>query len=152
MSREMKMTWLIRAGLMVLVLTVATLVFGPFGGDEEKFGLTDKEAHAMAFYALTALGLLAMPRLRKWDVAIFALAFGGAIEIIQPYVGRDGNLPDFLADAIGVSLAIVPMVFQGMRQFLRGDRIVHPERRKTDRSRPVHTPVSQIDLRRISRL
>ncbi len=134
MSRADKITWMIRICLIVLTLTVAVLVFGPFGGDEEKLGFTDKEAHALAFYSLCTLGLLAMPRLRKWDVMLACLAFGGAIEVIQPFVGRDGNLPDWLADSFGVMLAIVPMTFENLRSRIRGSLPATPRRRASDRS------------------
>jgi len=116
----------------VAFLTVAVLVFGPFGGAEEKFGLTDKEAHALAFFGLTSLSLLAMPRLRKLDVAICLVGIGGLIEIIQSLIGRDGDIMDWLADSIGISLSVVPMYFEWIRQAARGEKTHHPRRRRSD--------------------
>ena len=130
MSRAVKMTWLVRACLAVLTVTIAILVFGPFGGLEQKVGFTDKEAHVLAFYALTGLSLLALPKIRKWDVALICLAIGGLIEVVQAMVGRDGNVPDWLADALGISLVMAPLVMKSMRRSMQGNR---PSRRRTDR-------------------
>ncbi|MFT4074499.1 MAG: VanZ family protein [Asticcacaulis sp.] len=131
MSRAHKMTWLVRSALAVLTVTIAILVFGPFGGLEQKVGFTDKEAHVLAFYALTTLSLLALPKIRKWDVALICLAIGGLIEVVQAMVGRDGNIPDWLADAFGISLVMAPLVMQSMRRSMQGNR---PARRRTDRA------------------
>lgn len=121
MSRAAKITFLIRASLLVLTAAVAILVFGPFSGAEERLGLTDKESHILAFYALAALSLLAMPRMRKWDVVLICLAIGGVIEVIQPFIGRSGSILDWLADAMGVFLAVIPMMFEAARRSLRGE-------------------------------
>lgn len=154
MSRAAKITFLIRASLLVLTATVAILVFGPFGGAEERFGLTDKESHILAFYALAALSLLAMPRMRKWDVVLICLAIGGVIEVIQPFIGRSGSILDWLADAMGVFLAVVPMMFEAARRSLRGEgRERTRQRRRSDMPRPgtvtgeATVPASAVRLR-----
>ncbi len=36
-----------------------------------------------------------------------AILFGGAIELIQPYVGREGEWADFVADVIGIGCGVV---------------------------------------------
>lgn len=131
LSRARKMTFLVRACLAILTITIAILVFGPFGGLEQKVGFTDKEAHVLAFYALTGLGLLAFPKIRKWDVALVCLAIGGLIEVGQALVGRDGNIPDWLADGLGVVLVMAPLVMQSLRRSMQGSR---PSRRRTDRA------------------
>ncbi len=137
MSRAAKITFLIRASLLVLTMTVAILVFGPFSGAEERFGLTDKESHILAFYALAALSLLAMPRMRKWDIVLICLAIGGLIEVIQIFVGRSASILDWLADATGVFLAVVPMMFEALRRWLRGEgRERTRMRRRSDMPRP----------------
>jgi len=126
---------------MLIGSAVAILVFGPFGGAEQSFGLTDKEAHAIAFYVLCTLGLMAMPSVRKWDVALCCLAIGGAIEVVQANIGRDGDIFDWLADSVGVSMAIVPMVFESARRQLRGGFVTHPRRRGTDSSIAMEAPI-----------
>lgn len=135
MPRASTIVIFIRVCLVVLALTVGVLVFGPFSGAETKFDLTDKEAHALAFYALTALSLMALPRIRKWDVALACFALGGLIEVIQPMVGRDGDILDWLADSAGVLLCVLPMSFQALRSAARQED--NPERyyrrRRTDR-------------------
>ena len=111
---------------------VSVLVFGPFGGAEAKFGLTDKEAHALAFFGLTSFSILAAPRLRKLDIALFLVGVGGLIEIIQSLVGRDGELLDWLADSVGIALSVVPMYFEGFRRLARGEKALSPRRRRSD--------------------
>lgn len=101
--------------LTLLVVTIAILVFGPFGGAEKKFGLDDKEAHVLAFYALTSVAIWALPGVRKWDVAAACLLIGGAIEVVQRFVGRDGNLSDWIADAIGVAMVMTPLLIAAIR-------------------------------------
>jgi VanZ family protein len=138
MSRAAKITFLIRASLVLLTATVAILVFGPFSGAEERLGLTDKESHILAFYGLAALSLLAMPRMRKWDVVLICLTIGGLIEVIQPFLGRSGSITDWLADAAGVFLAVVPMMFEAARRALRGDSPAPTRtRRRSDMPSPV---------------
>lgn len=118
-TRAGKITLAVRACLVVLTLSVCVLVFGPFSGGEARFGLTDKEAHSLAFFTLTAFGLAALPRVRKWDVALMALALGGLIEVIQPFVGRNGSIVDWMADSLGVALCIAPLVVQDLRIRMR---------------------------------
>ncbi|MGZ3304793.1 MAG: VanZ family protein [Asticcacaulis sp.] len=137
MSRAEKITLTIRICLVLLTVAVSILVFGPFGGAEEKFGLTDKEAHTLCFYTLSVMGLLAMPRMRKLDVALICLAFGALIEVIQSFVGRDGDILDWLADGFGVMLAIAPMMFEQLRSAIRRDgKNTTPRRRRTDPKQP----------------
>lgn len=147
MSRADKITFLIRVSLIVLALTVAILVFGPFSGAERAFGLSDKEAHILAFYGLASLSLLAMPRMRKWDVVIICLTIGGLIEVVQPLIGRSGNIFDWLADGVGVFLAVVPMMFEAARRRLRGGYSSTPRRRRSDVHQPAYRS-SQVAQRR----
>ena len=83
-------------------LAVAVLTLGPFQGAEGHFGLTDKEAHAIAFGGLLAVSFLAFPRMRRNDLAIAALVLGAAVEVAQIIAHRDGNIADWLADAAGI--------------------------------------------------
>jgi len=64
---------------------------------------TDKSHHLIGFAALALPLSFSRPRLAPW-VVLAAIAYGGAIEIIQPYVGRSGEVLDLAADAIGAVL------------------------------------------------
>jgi hypothetical protein len=61
---------------------------------------TDKSHHLLAFAALALPLSFSRPRLAPW-VILAAIGYGGAIEIIQPFVGRSGEVLDFMADAMG---------------------------------------------------
>lgn len=62
----------------------------------------DKAEHFIAYLGLTLLASLAWG-LRRSLVAVFAgmVALGGALEIIQSFVGRDAEWGDFLANDLG---------------------------------------------------
>lgn len=64
---------------------------------------SDKLHHALAFAALAFPIAALQPRWTLPAMLVFA-AFGGAIELIQPYVGRSRDVMDWLADVIGLGL------------------------------------------------
>ncbi|HVZ29118.1 MAG TPA: VanZ family protein [Asticcacaulis sp.] len=132
MSREAKTLLFVRIGLCLVLTAVTILALGPFQGAEQSFGLTDKEAHFATFYGLTFMALAALPRIRKWDVAVAALAFGGLIEVLQTMTGRDGDILDWLADSFGIVMAVAPMYTEGFRMWTRGEAR-RPRRRRSER-------------------
>ncbi|MCR5873840.1 hypothetical protein LRS10_06400 [Phenylobacterium sp. J426] len=79
----------------------------------------DKAEHAVTWGALAGLGFLFWPR-RTAAVAVFALAFGAAIELLQGTMGlgRSADGFDLLADAVGVLGALG--VFALLRRSRRG--------------------------------
>jgi VanZ family protein len=80
--------------------------------DDHSIGLIpwDKARHFIVFYVLSVLAGLALPQSRLHRVGLVILAFGGAIEILQGFVGRDASWFDLLADACGISAAFGPML------------------------------------------
>ncbi|PHY13727.1 hypothetical protein CSW58_03855 [Caulobacter sp. B11] len=70
----------------------------------------DKAKHFIVFYGLAGCASLALPRSRLWRIGLVVLAFGGLIELIQPLAGRDADLGDLLADALGIAAAFGPMI------------------------------------------
>ena len=60
----------------------------------------DKTMHVLAFAAIALPSAVLKPRMLLWIVPA-SLAYGIAIEIIQPLVGRERELMDLTADAIG---------------------------------------------------
>jgi VanZ family protein len=75
---------------------------------------SDKVQHIIAFVVLTALALVAYPRLARWKLAVALAAFGALIEFFQliPVLNRDAQLPDWIADtgAVLVVLAIAAVL------------------------------------------
>ena len=66
---------------------------------------SDKLAHLLGFAFLLVPAALLYRHALYWILPC-AIAFGGVIEIIQPYVNRNGEWGDFLADAIGAILGV----------------------------------------------
>ncbi|WKL58587.1 MULTISPECIES: VanZ family protein [Asticcacaulis] len=130
MSRQSQAIFLVRTAVVLLAVILAVLMFGPFQGREQELGLSDKEAHVLAFFVLTLLAVTAFPRVRKWDVGLACLIVAGLSEIIQMFTGRSASLYDWLADATGVVMAIAPMNFAAWRAQMRGGK--RWKRRATD--------------------
>ena len=84
---------------LALALVIGFLTLSPGISDAGVPG-SDKLHHALAFFALAVPLSYARPRLAIW-IMIAVIAYGGAIELIQPYVGRDRDAMDLLADALG---------------------------------------------------
>lgn len=92
------------AGLAV-GLVIAML--GPFQGLERAIGLTDKQAHALAFAAITSALFLVAPNWSRLWIGCLALGAGIVIELIQGASGRSANIWDLAADAVGILVVIV---------------------------------------------
>jgi hypothetical protein len=71
----------------------------------------DKAEHFVAFYVLTILAASAFPRRSLLLVAAALSAFGAVIELVQalPFVNRDCDFWDWVADTIAVGAALAPM-------------------------------------------
>ncbi len=66
----------------------------------------DKLDHVFAFGVLVLpIGLLRRNLL--WKVAIYSLVLGAVVELLQPLTGRHGDIADFLADLMGIGLAVL---------------------------------------------
>ena len=110
---------LLRLAAAVSAMWFTVLLLGPFQGLEQVFHLTDKEAHALAFFGVT-LGLFAIaPRWRRTDLALAALAFGVFIELAQGLTGRSVSLLDLLADGVGILAALAPGLVERLRHHVR---------------------------------
>jgi len=110
---------LVRTAVAVLGLALALLLLGPDMHLEDLLGISDKIAHGAAFYTLT-LGLFAcFPRNRRTDLGLIVIFIGAATEVVQAMVGRDGNFPDFAADATGILAAMLPATIERIRLSIR---------------------------------
>lgn len=91
------------AGAVAVLIALTTLTPGA-GAVASVVGL-DKAAHALAFAALTLP--LAATGARPWPWVLLGSAlYGGAIEIIQPHVGRSAEALDLVADVLGAAAGL----------------------------------------------
>lgn len=69
-------------------------------------GLNDKVEHAVAWFVLAGLGYILAPR-RRWAIPAYAVLLGAMVEVLQMLFGfgREGDVLDFAADLLGVTLA-----------------------------------------------
>ena len=61
---------------------------------------SDKVYHLISFAILTLPIAIIRPR-AIWIILSLSIAYGGAIELLQPLVNRNCEMADFLADAFG---------------------------------------------------
>lgn len=87
---------------LAVIIAVVTLAPMPAGGPAG----SDKVYHVLAFACLAFPLPLVRPRSTLW-VVVGVIAYGGAIEVIQPFFGRQAEWADFVADAIGAILGAV---------------------------------------------
>lgn len=91
------LTIAVAAMIAALTLTPPMQVEMPAG--------SDKFSHLIAFAALASPLAAVRPR---WSGVLFVVftAYGAAIEIIQPYVGRSRELGDLVADMVGIGVGL----------------------------------------------
>lgn len=82
-------------------MVIAVLTLAPVSGQDVPG--SDKLHHVIGFAALAFPLSFVRPRLALW-VALCVSAYGGLIELIQPYFGREAEWADFLADILGAAL------------------------------------------------
>ena len=67
---------------------------------------SDKVYHLISFAILTLPIANIRPR-AIWIILSLSIAYGGAIELLQPLVNRNCEMADFLADAFGAILGVL---------------------------------------------
>lgn len=92
-------------GLVVTLVVMACLAAASllpvvkFPGDAGNY-----VGHLLA-YGLATGCLVVLARLRPWLAALNLFAFGVAIELVQPTVGREAHVEDVLANTAGILIA-----------------------------------------------
>jgi len=86
----------------------AWLFIAPDVGPPAAIPFQDKIFHALAFACLTAPGVLVLPRGYLWFWVAHMVALGGGIELVQAWAGegRSGDVLDFVADVVGIVVAL----------------------------------------------
>lgn len=83
----------------LLGVLIAALTLSPMEAGAGPEGV-DKLYHVLAFASLAFPISIVRPRWALW-VGLGVIAYGGAIEIVQPAFGREAEWVDFVADGIG---------------------------------------------------
>ncbi|ATC33097.1 hypothetical protein CA606_12615 [Caulobacter vibrioides] len=103
-----------RLGLAVFTAASAFTLYAALAAGDDNTGLIpwDKAKHFIVFYGLTFLAAMALPRSRWWKIAVVLLGFGIGIEVLQglPIVGRDADVFDIVADALGIGFFFGPII------------------------------------------
>lgn len=89
------------------LVTVVALSLMPGAMLPPVFSFWDKAQHALGFFGLTWLALLAYPSRSLPTIGTGLLLAGGGIELAQSATGwRHGDWLDLLADAVGITTAL----------------------------------------------
>ena len=103
------MTFLKYKGLyltLVIAFLILFLSLQPPGEEDPKLLVSDKLLHLFAYF-LMVLPVSLERIFPHFSVFLFALAFGGCIELIQPFWRREADIIDFFANAGGIILGIL---------------------------------------------
>jgi VanZ family protein len=117
----LRSVWLWRVLLALLTCVVAYLALTPGPPIDVQTGW-DKMNHMLAFSALAVCACFSglRPRWRLLLAMVALLAFGGAIEVIQPEVGRNAEWADLLADAVGIIAGTSAALWLSRSRLMRG--------------------------------
>ena len=121
MLKILRAVWVWRVLFVILLGVATTLALLPDDGVPGP-PHADKLQHILGFVALTIVALLAFPRGGRVAPALGLLAYGGLIEVLQSVTEtRHAEWADLGADALGILLAYVMMLWGGRRR--HGDRV-----------------------------
>jgi VanZ family protein len=105
--------WVRRAGAWLFWPALAVVIWGELTPHPPRLAalLWDKAEHFIAYFGLTLLASLAWGlRLSMVWVLAGMVALGGALEIIQSFVGRDAEWGDFFANNLGALTGLIVAV------------------------------------------
>jgi len=97
-----------RAATLVIALVVGAIALTPGPMGAPTIIGWDKLDHLAAFSALTLVARSGWPAQSRWIIAIFAFAYGIAIELGQSLeiIGRTASVFDLIANAFGIGLGL----------------------------------------------
>jgi len=109
-SRPVATLWVLLGAISGLGMAVAAwLLIAPDSGPPSTFPFQDKIFHILAFGCLTGPAILVLPPRYHWFWLAHMAALGGGIELVQARMGqgRTADPVDFLADLIGIAIAVL---------------------------------------------
>ena len=110
----------------VLALAIGATTLIPHAPGPAGIPGLDKLAHFAAFACLAAPVALRFPHLWR-AAALAALAYGGTIEILQPFAGRSATWGDLLADGAGAFAGALVAARYGRRRHAASSKTVGKE-------------------------
>ena len=90
---------------IILALLILFLSLKPQSEVDTKFLVSDKLLHLFA-YSFMILPVSLEKKFSHFSVFLSALAYGGCVELIQPFTGRESDIMDFFSNAAGIILGI----------------------------------------------
>ena len=106
-----------RAVYLTLAMAFIILFFSLLPSEgEKKILISDKLFHFVA-YGLLILPVSLERVYSQLLIFVFAMSYGGFIELIQPFWGREADMVDFWANVVGIIFGI--LIAQGIVFFLR---------------------------------
>lgn len=109
-SRNVAALWCILGVVSGLGMAIAAwLLIAPTPGPPPTIPFQDKIFHVLAFGCLTGPAVLVLPPCYLWFWLAHMAALGAGIEIVQGRMGqgRSADPVDFLADLLGIGLAVL---------------------------------------------
>lgn len=98
--------WLLRAVSTLPAVGLIGLFLGPVTPAIERLGLSDGQAHILAFFCVTSAVLMLWPKTSRWGLALAVFAASGLIEIAQASTGRGPEFMDLAANAVGIAMSL----------------------------------------------
>jgi VanZ family protein len=107
---------LLQVGFWAALLFTLFSAFAP-SSQVENLLPWDKAQHFLAFYVLSVLGAAAFPKRSLIVIGSVLSGLGALIELVQatPFVARDGDVFDWVADTVAIVVALGPVVLMHWR-------------------------------------
>ena len=113
-----------RLALAFCAVLTAWGAFSPPGAPHPHLFPWDKAEHFCAFFALAACAAVAFPRFPLAWTAVALSGCGALIEGVQalPFVHRDADVKDWIADTLAVGAVVGVLIAGRLRDWLAGDQ------------------------------
>jgi hypothetical protein len=109
-----------RFAAALIVLAGAVVVISPLSIRDAIFPDT-VWARGLLFYAVTAGAYMALPYVRRGDIAMVAMWLVLAVGIAPCFLGQELSAVHMFSDMGGVLLAVIPIYVARFRQVAQGD-------------------------------
>ena len=119
MPKPIHYTYAARTGLAVGGLALAVGLAGPFQGPGSLADVMGPEGRFAAWFVMSILAFLSAPRVRRNDIALYAVALAAALELLRGAVGEGALVSNVVFEAVGVLFAWMPSAAETLRHAAR---------------------------------